>query len=89
VFVAGLLVTVLLIKTRIAGSGPPILQALRALAIVLVFAAMGLLVAHWIELGSATSHAHAVLRETTQGVDVLPLPDACDSMQAPGVEDCP
>jgi hypothetical protein len=64
VFVAGFLATILLIKTRIAGAGPPILHAMRALAVALAFAAMGLLVAHWIELGGTAAHAHMLIQES-------------------------
>jgi tetratricopeptide (TPR) repeat protein len=48
-FVAGLLAMVLLLKTRVVADAPPILHALRALAIVLLFAAAALLVAHWLQ----------------------------------------
>jgi len=65
VFVAGFVATILLMKTRIAGGGPAIFHALRALAVALVIAAMGLLVAHWVERGSSTVHAHAVLQQQT------------------------
>ncbi len=69
VFVAGFIATILLMKTRIAGGGPPIFHALRALAVALVIAAMGLLVAHWIELGNPTAHAQAAARASVQGHD--------------------
>ena len=49
VFVAGFLSTIMLLKTRIAGGASPILHALQAVAVVLLFAAAGLLVAYWLE----------------------------------------
>lgn len=60
VFAAGFLATIVLTRTRIAGGGPPIFHALRALAVALVFTALGLLIAHWIEFGGASAHAQTL-----------------------------
>jgi hypothetical protein len=49
VFVAGFLAMIMLLKTRIAGGASPILHALQAVAVVLLFAAAGLLIAYWLE----------------------------------------
>lgn len=38
-----------LLKTHVAGGGPPIFHALRVVSLVLMFAATGLLVAHWLD----------------------------------------
>ena len=49
IFVAGFLAIILLLTTGIAGGASPILHALQAVAVVLLFAAAGLLVAYWLE----------------------------------------
>lgn len=49
VLVGGFLATFMLLKTRFAGGGSPILQALQAVAVILLFAAAGLLIAYWLE----------------------------------------
>jgi len=89
VFVAGFIATILLMKTRIAGGGPPILHALRALAVALVIAAMGLLVAHWIELGGTTTHARAAVQQTSAPLIVQAKADGCTDPEAPGSTDRP
>ena len=48
-FVAGFLATVLLLKTRVASGPSPILQAMRAFAVVLMLAAIALFIAHWLQ----------------------------------------
>ncbi|MGD8533971.1 MAG: hypothetical protein PVG80_11510 [Gammaproteobacteria bacterium] len=53
VVLAGFVAMITLSKTHIAGGGPPILHALRVVSVVLMFAASGLLVAHWLNPHSA------------------------------------
>ncbi len=53
VFLAGFVAMITLSKTHIAGGGPPILHALRVISVVLMFAASGLFVAHWLNPHSA------------------------------------
>lgn len=89
VFVAGFIATILLMKTRIAGGGPPIFHALRALAVALVIAAMGLLVAHWIEVGSSTVHAQVILQQANDPVAAGDDAESCIDTQRPGSDDCP
>lgn len=56
VFVAGFIAMVTLLKTHVAGGGPPVLHALRVVSVVLMFAASGLLVAHWVHPGSGITN---------------------------------
>ena len=88
IYLSGFLVTVLLIRTGIAGGGPPILHALRALAVALVIAAMGLLVAHWIEIGGATAHAQAASRQAGYQADATLVAESCREELHPEVGDC-
>lgn len=53
VFLAGFVAMITLSKTHIAGGGPPILHALRVVSVILMFAASGLLVAHWLNPNSS------------------------------------
>ena len=60
-FVAGFLATIILLKTRIAGDAPPVLHALRAFAVVLLFAAIALLVAYWLAPEAGTGERSSLL----------------------------
>ncbi len=53
IFVAGFVALITLVKTHIAGGGPPIFHALRVVSLVLLFTASGLLVAHWLNPANA------------------------------------
>jgi len=59
-FIAGFLATVILLKARVTTAVPPILQALRAFAVVLLLAALALLVAYWLEPNQAEQAAALV-----------------------------
>ena len=60
VYLAGFVAMITLLKTHIAGGGPPILHALRVVSLVLMFAASGLLVAHWLNPHQALATAPSV-----------------------------
>jgi purine-cytosine permease-like protein len=60
VYLAGFVAMITLLKTHIAGGGPPILHALRVVSLVLMFAASGLLVAHWLNPYQALATAPSV-----------------------------
>jgi hypothetical protein len=53
ILVAGFAAMITLVKTHIAGGGPPIFHALRVVSLVLLFTASGLLVAHWLNPANA------------------------------------
>lgn len=65
VFLAGFVAMIALLKTHIAGGGPPILHALRVVSVVLMFAASGLLVAHWFNPHSAMATPPSVSAHST------------------------
>jgi len=65
-FIAGFLATVILLKARVTTGVPPILQALRAFAVVLLLAALALLIAYWLEPNQA-ERAAALVAGTRPG----------------------
>ncbi len=60
-FLAGLLATVLLLKTRVAAGGSPMLQALRAFAVALLLAGAALLASHWLLPAGAVEATSSVI----------------------------
>ena len=61
-FIAGFLATVILLKAPVTTAVPPILQALRAFAVVLLLAALALLIAYWLEPDQAEQAGAMVAR---------------------------
>lgn len=82
VFVAGFVAMIILVKTHIAGGGPPIFHALRVVSLVLLFTASGLLVAHWLNPDSTWAHPPSVVAYDTDpdtATDASGATDGCDS----------
>ncbi len=82
VFVAGFVAMITLVKTHIAGGGPPIFHALRVVSLVLLFTASGLLVAHWLNPDSTWANPPSVVAydsEPDTATDATGATDGCDS----------
>jgi purine-cytosine permease-like protein len=86
VYLAGFVAMITLLKTHVAGGGPPIFHALRVVSLVLMFAATGLLVAHWLDPESILATAPSVSASTSEHPVILDASGAKDGCINPAVE---
>lgn len=75
-----------LLKTHVAGGGPPIFHALRVVSLVLMFAATGLLVAHWLDPESVLATAPSMSVSSSEHPVILDASAAEDGCINPAVE---
>jgi len=83
VFVAGFVAMITLVKTHIAGGGPPIFHALRVVSLVLLFTASGLLVAHWLNPDSPLANPPSVVAYDSDLDTATVTSDATDGCESP------
>jgi len=86
VFLAGFVAMITLLKTHVAGGGPPIFHALRVVSLVLMFAATGLLVAHWLDPESVLATAPSMSVSSSEHPVILDASAAEDGCINPAVE---